>query len=335
MARRITQRDVATAAGVSLSTVSLVFSGSKKPKKATRERVRNVAAELGYRPTPGVSAAMSGRWADRDCAHFSRLAVVKTDDEAQRDFFHTTLLSPHTSFPRQAEEMGYSLEPLDLENMTPVKLRRRLEFLRADGVLFPMVSEIDPELMDILRSWPCVGLIAKVRDSGIPIVYPDLLMSAYTLYEEVIRRCYSRPGVAVAHIPPSRGVVGTIGGFLAAQRNLLPGGPGLFFIEGDDYAAAAAFFRDNDCDAIITGGSGEMTNIEKAWPPARHLGRATLSVIGTNHTGFGYDSRLINERTLKLLDTMIRDNITGRELATLREELRFSWREGDTLPHRR
>ncbi|NQX26218.1 LacI family DNA-binding transcriptional regulator [Microbacteriaceae bacterium VKM Ac-2854] len=49
-ARRPTIQDVAAAAGVSRALVSIVFRDVPGASEATRERVRAVAAELGYRP---------------------------------------------------------------------------------------------------------------------------------------------------------------------------------------------------------------------------------------------------------------------------------------------
>lgn len=49
-ARRSTIKDVAARAGVSISTVSHVFSGARPISVATGERVRRAAVELDYRP---------------------------------------------------------------------------------------------------------------------------------------------------------------------------------------------------------------------------------------------------------------------------------------------
>ncbi len=48
---RITIEDVASAAGVSVTTVSHVYSGHRPVKLQTREHVRRIATELGYRPS--------------------------------------------------------------------------------------------------------------------------------------------------------------------------------------------------------------------------------------------------------------------------------------------
>ncbi|MFD9127725.1 LacI family DNA-binding transcriptional regulator [Kitasatospora sp. NPDC059571] len=63
-ARRPTGRDVARLAGVSQATVSLVFSGPEgghRVSEATRERVREAADRLGYRPQAAGRQLRLGR----------------------------------------------------------------------------------------------------------------------------------------------------------------------------------------------------------------------------------------------------------------------------------
>ena len=59
---RATSIDVARCAGVSQSTVSLVFSGKARGRvsEATAERVRECARELGYRPNVAAQALRLG-----------------------------------------------------------------------------------------------------------------------------------------------------------------------------------------------------------------------------------------------------------------------------------
>src|SRR5436305_1797030 len=59
--RRVTIRDVADAAGVSISTVSHALSGRRPISTATKERVFAAAAELGYGADPHARALRTGR----------------------------------------------------------------------------------------------------------------------------------------------------------------------------------------------------------------------------------------------------------------------------------
>jgi DNA-binding LacI/PurR family transcriptional regulator len=59
--RRLTIRDVAREAGVSVTTVSDALSGRGRLPDATRARVRDVAERLGYRPSPTARRLRQGR----------------------------------------------------------------------------------------------------------------------------------------------------------------------------------------------------------------------------------------------------------------------------------
>ncbi|HYJ61540.1 MAG TPA: LacI family DNA-binding transcriptional regulator [Actinomycetota bacterium] len=60
-AKRIGIKEVAEAAGVSITTVSHALSGKGRLPEHTRERVRQVAAELGYVPHPAARSLATGR----------------------------------------------------------------------------------------------------------------------------------------------------------------------------------------------------------------------------------------------------------------------------------
>ncbi|MEY4169548.1 MAG: hypothetical protein RLZ94_621 [Actinomycetota bacterium] len=61
MVARVTVADVAQAAGVSITTVSHSLSGKGRVDPATRKRVREVAAELGYVPSRAARNLALGR----------------------------------------------------------------------------------------------------------------------------------------------------------------------------------------------------------------------------------------------------------------------------------
>ncbi|MBS1860621.1 MAG: LacI family DNA-binding transcriptional regulator [Actinobacteria bacterium] len=74
--RKLTSKDIARHAGVSQTTVSLVFrdAADGKISAATQERVRKVAEELGYRPSPSARSLRSGR------AHMIGLVIPNVSD---------------------------------------------------------------------------------------------------------------------------------------------------------------------------------------------------------------------------------------------------------------
>ena len=61
MGRAVGIKEVAVAAGVSTTTVSHALSGKGRLPESTRERVRQIAADLGYRPSAAARSLASGR----------------------------------------------------------------------------------------------------------------------------------------------------------------------------------------------------------------------------------------------------------------------------------
>lgn len=61
MPRRVSIRDVAREAGVSVTTVSHALNGKGRLNPETRRRVLEVAEQLGYRPNPAARSLVSGR----------------------------------------------------------------------------------------------------------------------------------------------------------------------------------------------------------------------------------------------------------------------------------
>jgi DNA-binding LacI/PurR family transcriptional regulator len=100
----VTSVDVARHAGVSQSTVSLVFSGkgAGRVSDATQERVRRAARELGYRPNVAAQALRLG----------TSRAVALLVPDITNPFFSRVLRGAQ----RAAQEAGYTVVLVDTAN---------------------------------------------------------------------------------------------------------------------------------------------------------------------------------------------------------------------------
>jgi DNA-binding LacI/PurR family transcriptional regulator len=102
--QRVTSFDVARCAGVSQSTVSLVFSGKGRGRvsEATQERVRRCARELGYRPNVAAQALRLG----------ASRAVALLVPDITNPFFSRVLRGAQ----RAAQAGGYTVALVDTAN---------------------------------------------------------------------------------------------------------------------------------------------------------------------------------------------------------------------------
>jgi LacI family transcriptional regulator, repressor for deo operon, udp, cdd, tsx, nupC, and nupG len=136
--QRVTSVDVARRAGVSQSTVSLVFSGKGRGRvsEATQERVRRCARELGYRPNVAAQALRLG----------TSRAVALLVPDITNPFFSRVLRGAQ----RAAQAAGYTVALVDTANDRRWEAQS-FEALRAgpvDGYLLFEVSapeELGPD----------------------------------------------------------------------------------------------------------------------------------------------------------------------------------------------
>jgi len=134
-----TLKDVAKAAGLSVSAVSYALRGAPNIPPATVERVRRVAEQLGYRPQPRVAELMAHIRRGRPVAAGERLAFLWMDAPWKKRAFHTLWAGAR----ERAAELGFGMEEFWLKEsgMTPERLHG---ILRARGirglVLSPLVG---------------------------------------------------------------------------------------------------------------------------------------------------------------------------------------------------
>ncbi|GGS26596.1 LacI family transcriptional regulator [Streptomyces parvus] len=138
--RTVTLLDVARAAGVSKSTVSDALQGSGRVAAETRDRVRAVAAELGYRPN---SAARRLRRASTGAVGLHLPATATRLDYYMNLAFGAV---------ERAQEDG-----LDMVLLAPSGAAGGRIASRVDGLLV-----IDPEAAD--------SAVPGLLDAGVPVV---------------------------------------------------------------------------------------------------------------------------------------------------------------------
>ena len=174
----MTSVDVARRAGVSQSTVSLVFSGKGRGRvsEETQERVRRCARELGYRPNVAAQALRLGR---------SRAVALLVPD-VTNPFFSRVLRGAQ----RAAQEAGYTVALVDTANDRRWE-EQSFEALRAgpvDGYLLFEVSA--PEA---LGSDQAVVLM-EAEAPGRPSVRFDAEGGAAAAFEHLIQLGHRRIG---------------------------------------------------------------------------------------------------------------------------------------------
>lgn len=156
--RPLTIYDVAEAAGVSAATVSRTFARPGRVNAETAERIRRVAAELGYRVNPTAQALPTGR----TCM----IAVVVSD---VTNPFYAEIIR---GVQHAATEAGYNMLLLDAQESG----RREREMLErtlstVEGIVLATSRMPDLAIRMIAKQRPTIVLNRKLGD--VPSVVTD------------------------------------------------------------------------------------------------------------------------------------------------------------------
>jgi DNA-binding LacI/PurR family transcriptional regulator len=140
-----TARDVAEAAGVSMSAVSRTFTAGASVSAKTRQRVTEAADRLGYRPNHLARSLMTGR--------------TKLIGLVSNHFGNPTFMEVFDLFTRELQARG--LRPL-LANLGEDD----------DGqAAIDMVRQYNVDAVLIATSAPPTGFAASCRRAGLPVMH--------------------------------------------------------------------------------------------------------------------------------------------------------------------
>jgi LacI family transcriptional regulator len=148
VSHRPTIRDVAERAGVSIATVSRVLNDRADVSVETRERVREVAREVGYSADPAARALATQR---------TRLvAVVVGDNAGHRDLSLVFFGKVLAAISRRLSHSGYEALLLQSDDLG-------LEH-RFDAAILIGVDDDDPLVADLAaREIPLVGVDVRCK----------------------------------------------------------------------------------------------------------------------------------------------------------------------------
>ena len=105
MNKKITIRDVAQAAGVSISTVHQALNDKPGVSDATREHIRMIADNLGYRPNKMASGLK------RRTQH---IAVLLPDESGHNRFYYPPLWQGVRDYLKSSEDLNVECREIPL-----------------------------------------------------------------------------------------------------------------------------------------------------------------------------------------------------------------------------
>lgn len=324
--KRVTLREVAGAAGVSVSAVSYALRGAANIPAETAARVKAAAQTLGYRPNARVGELMAHIRQARPLAMAEPLAMVYLRGDrttTRRNGFAQVV---EAGARARAEERGYRLDAFWLEEVEG-NARRLAGILSArgiSGVLF--APTVGPERIEL--DWPWGDFaVAVVGMSEMDVALPRAGHHHYEAMREVLRRLAAagakRPVLMVEAVTNERAHRGweaawlAYGGAGAARRLWLHHGPTEAERAGRapsnaNAAEMAAWLKATKADALVADSSGLGRLAKEAgWTDAAGPTVALSWDAGSLHAGIdqGYDA--IAAHAVDLVVTQLQRNERG------------------------
>ena len=239
---RVTIKQVAQAAKVHYSTVSKALRGSGRIPAATRDRIQQVAEQIGYHRDP-VMLALAAQRSLCSGLHREPRMVFATNRWSTGDPYNIAFMGKFAAGVRhQAELMGYTCDLLllDDEMSNPAELERQLDPTRTDGII---IGAFDPQLRRLELDWSRYAVVKIDSAFMVPeatLVANDQMQIARTAFHNAYRLGYRRIGMTVGRAEEETTQdLYSAGCYIAQDELEIPSMPILYCREGADYAATA------------------------------------------------------------------------------------------------
>ncbi len=354
---RVTQSDIARAAGVHNTTVSLALRNSPLIPDATRQRIQDIARALGYCPDPALQALVAYRNTRRKPINGETIAYV-TNWETQWGWRDLPAHEMHyAAAKRKAAELGYHLDHvwmgeagMNLHRLDSVLLHRGIR-----GVLFaasrtscedltdltwsrlsavrigcfpqaPAVNQVAIDPAGVMRLAVQHVLYAGYRRIGLVMPHrwdklTDQVWSAAFHAEQY--RCHLRDKLPILHLqsPVDEQTAGEISAHDAAN----------------DAASLLRWYRQYRPEVVLGTTPAVLDHIRRSGfqvPADFAYADLLLPEPRRELAGVWVDCRKVGELAVEMLAAQLQQNALGRPAVATVTSVGGAWCDGASLPTR-
>jgi LacI family transcriptional regulator len=339
-----TLREIARRAGVSHTTVSLSLRNHPSIPDATRERLRRLADELGYRSNVLVSALMSQVRLKQHKSGPEIVGFLTGGPSADDWKHHSASVGFYEGARRRAQQLGMRVEPFWL-GPGGASAGATCRMLRTRSIRGQLITPFPVPVYNHELDWAhliCVGLGYVFNHHAMHRATHNHFRGAFLAYEKLRQLGYGRIGLLLDADQNSRVRYNWLGGYLAAQQTaggtslkpLLTSGP-------DHHAAVKVWVKRVKPDAVIGFGSKQFLALEQiGCRIPRDLAFAALDVEQTrlDHveavTGINQNLPLIGATAIDILASQLYHNEQGLPQRPVYSMIEGYWVPGRTAPRR-
>ncbi len=312
-----TLQTIADQAGVSRAAVSLALRNQPGISRETRERIKKIADELGYRPNPMVAALMSHLKTLRPMSNVGSIPFIT--DFPKRDEWreYPTLMRYFTGADERAKQSGYHLEEMWMREpgMTARKMKSILVNRGVEGVL------ISPLPLGRRHVSLDVSSFA-VATIGFSLVRPKVHRAVHRHVESLrlavhkLRHLgYRRIALAIFETQDRRNDFNWSTAFAGYQITLpakerVP----IYYLDDDDKPKFVKWLKSNKPDVILAGNSLIFSKLEEAGIAVpTEIGVAILDVSSVDRGASGIDQQpeIVGAAAVDMIIAQINRNERG------------------------
>lgn len=340
---RISMREIAARLSVSHVTVSMALRDSPRVSAATREKIKQVAAELGYRPDPMLNALAAYRNSKSASGIHSAVAWINAwvrPDEL-RGYKEFDLYWKGAS--ECAAKFGYRLEEFRLDKEMPLpRLHKIFQARSIRGILLPPHGSVQPAWHDF--PWDDYSVVRFGRSLKFPpahLVTADQLTNTFIAVSKMRARGYRRIGLITFETDLDPRGPHFTAGFLSA-RELLKDEKSfpIFRIEEPVTAEVIARFRlwmkQEEPDALLSTVEQKILLRGSGYRVPDDIPVAVTSILdGGADSGMDQHPEEIGRAAFLLLNSEINDGARGIPKIFRQILVEGSWVDGTSLPDRR
>lgn len=266
-------RSLARQLGISATAVSLALKDSPRVSVAVRRQVQALARENGYVPNARLAELMDEVRRSVSPSYRATLAAFSLYPEEEPWRTRPYLKVVLQSATECAQSHGYRLEYFWLKRpgMTPARFRNILQTRGIQGIF--CLGSLDPEekFPEELQKFAVITFAASIP-SRLHRVVSHFEADARLLFEELLRRGYKRPGLAMLVHGDRRTDYAYSACYLSAQERLFaPSQLPILRSDQWDEAMFADWFDTHRPDVVVMHQSEDYLGGVERWLKSRRL----------------------------------------------------------------
>jgi DNA-binding LacI/PurR family transcriptional regulator len=336
-------QDVARAAGVHQTSVSLALRNDPRLPERTRQRIQAVARQLRYRPDP-MLAALNFYRASRHAAKSPPAMAFLLNFTDEKEFAAS---HPHRMFRdgarRQAEQLGYRLEVFFVGHGSDAGAQMQ-RVLRARGISGVILAAFADKTVEFHLDWRLFSAVL-IESHQLRLSLHTVSNHQQAVTREAIRRLhrlgYRRIGLAVGEREEIYLQNAFTAGYhveVAQWPDLVPVPPLLLEGSMDRIARLAGpWIRRHRLEAVISNWVEFAAMIRPAGLRApRDLAVVSLDVNPDARpaAGMRQNHRIVGERAVEQLAGLMRSNLRGLVATPNTILVDGRWVNGPGVPRR-